>query len=95
MEQHSYSVSSTSDPILRVSDANSNADYFPKFGSGTRTCIGKHISLLEINKVIPQLLRQFDFSGADDREWKTENRWFVKPSYSCRVSVRKSAAATA
>lgn len=31
------------------------------FGGGSRSCIGKNISLMEINKVLPTLLRAFDF----------------------------------
>jgi cytochrome P450 len=47
------------------------------FGSGTRTCVGKNISLMEMHKLVPQLLRYFDFSLADkDAEWTTLNRWF-------------------
>lgn len=30
------------------------------FGAGSRTCIGKNISLLEIYKVVPSLLRRFE-----------------------------------
>jgi cytochrome P450 len=33
-----------------------------QFGMGSRTCIGKNISLLEIYKVIPSLLRRFEVS---------------------------------
>lgn len=33
-----------------------------QFGMGSRTCIGKNISLLEIYKVVPSLLRRFDVS---------------------------------
>ncbi len=55
--------------------------YFFAFGMGSRTCIGKNISLLEINKLVPQLLRNFDFVLDEDlhsKEWTTLNRWFVK-----------------
>jgi cytochrome P450 len=48
---------------------------------GSRTCIGKNISLLEMSKLVPQLLRRFDFvldEGLLGREWRTRNRWFVK-----------------
>lgn len=31
-----------------------------QFGAGSRTCIGKNISLLEIYKVVPSLLRSFE-----------------------------------
>ena len=33
-----------------------------QFGQGSRTCIGKNISLLEIYKVVPSLLRRFEVS---------------------------------
>ena len=32
------------------------------FGGGARQCIGKNISLMEINKTLPTLLRLFEFS---------------------------------
>jgi cytochrome P450 len=47
------------------------------FGAGNRTCVGKNISLMEMQKVVPQLLRYFELSLADqDAEWTTLNRWF-------------------
>ncbi|KAI0120483.1 cytochrome P450 [Hypoxylon sp. NC0597] len=50
-----------------------------QFGMGPRTCIGKNISLLEIYKVVPSLLRRFDIRFKDPRqEWKLVNAWFVK-----------------
>ncbi|KAJ6276547.1 cytochrome P450, partial [Bipolaris maydis] len=50
------------------------------FGGGARTCIGKNISLCEMYKVIPQLVRSFDLQLLDPRsEWKTRNYWFNKP----------------
>jgi cytochrome P450 len=66
--------------------------YFFAFGMGSRTCIGKNISLLEISKLIPQLLRTFDFELDDElvhNEWKSASRWFVKPdNFRGRVMVR-------
>ncbi|KAK7750744.1 hypothetical protein SLS62_007295 [Diatrype stigma] len=65
-----------------------------QFGMGSRTCIGKNISLLEIYKVVPSLLRRFEankhhfFSVTNkqiqirfkdpSQEWKLVNAWFVK-----------------
>ncbi|KAI8963195.1 cytochrome P450 [Daldinia sp. FL1419] len=50
-----------------------------QFGMGARTCIGKNISLLEIYKVVPSLLRRFDIRFKDpNQEWKLVNAWFVK-----------------
>ena len=50
-----------------------------QFGSGNRSCVGRHISWLEISKLIPQLVRDFDFEfQAGELKWKTQNVWFVK-----------------
>jgi cytochrome P450 len=55
-----------------------------QFGSGSRTCIGRHISILEISKLVPRLVRDFDFElagGLEDprKRWDTAHFWFVKP----------------
>ncbi|TGO13465.1 hypothetical protein BTUL_0069g00320 [Botrytis tulipae] len=56
--------------------------YFMSFGMGSRTCIGKNISLLEMNKLVPQLVRRFDFELDPEVERNggivCKNRWFVK-----------------
>lgn len=52
---------------------------FFAFGAGTRTCIGRHIAVMEMAKIIPELLRTFDISLEDPgAEWKTKNIWFVQ-----------------
>jgi cytochrome P450 len=52
---------------------------FLSFGAGSRTCVGKNISLMEMHKLIPQLLRQYTINLADPKaEWTTSNRWFVQ-----------------
>ncbi|KAJ5961635.1 cytochrome P450 pisatin demethylase [Penicillium viridicatum] len=56
---------------------------FMAFGVGSRTCIGKNISLLEMNKMIPVLVRDFDFELSQDNKvdgWTARTRWFVKPT---------------
>lgn len=51
------------------------------FGSGSRTCIGKNVSLLEIYKLIPTLFGRFEMELAEpEKEWTTENKWFVRQS---------------
>ncbi|KAJ5990155.1 cytochrome P450 [Penicillium canescens] len=47
--------------------------YFMAFGQGARTCIGKNISLMEMGKIVPQLLREFDVEWAS-----TEPDWTVR-----------------
>ncbi|EPS25476.1 hypothetical protein POX_c03861 [Penicillium oxalicum] len=50
-----------------------------QFGMGSRTCIGKNISLLEIYKLVPSMLRRFDIQFQDpSQEWQLINAWFVK-----------------
>ncbi|KAK2030248.1 cytochrome P450 [Colletotrichum zoysiae] len=51
------------------------------FGLGSRTCVGRHISMLEIAKLVPLLVRDFDFDLKErpDALWETENWTFVKP----------------
>ncbi|RAH56334.1 cytochrome P450 [Aspergillus piperis CBS 112811] len=51
------------------------------FGVGSRTCIGKNISLYEINKLIPQLVRDYDIDiqQKDGTDMRSKNMWFVKP----------------
>ncbi|CAI7668891.1 unnamed protein product [Penicillium crustosum] len=50
-----------------------------QFGAGSRTCIGKNISLMEIYKIIPSFLRRFEVQLAHpDQEWKLWNAWFVR-----------------
>lgn len=52
---------------------------FFSFGAGSRTCIGKNISLIEMHKIVPQLLREFEIRLRDPKkEWKTRNVWFVQ-----------------
>ncbi|KAG4422212.1 hypothetical protein IFR04_004592 [Cadophora malorum] len=51
------------------------------FGYGTRTCIGKNISLMEMGKFIPQVLRHFHLQWASpNTEWTTNAAWFWKQS---------------
>ncbi|KAH6950319.1 cytochrome P450 [Ilyonectria sp. MPI-CAGE-AT-0026] len=61
------------------------------FGMGARTCIGRHISTLEISKLIPRIVRDFNFVFPGDAptkgEWKTTNYWFVKPK-GFKVGIR-------
>ncbi|KAL3459726.1 cytochrome P450 [Aspergillus heterothallicus] len=52
---------------------------FFAFGHGSRTCIGKNISLLEMGKLVPQILREFDVEWASDNpEWSIKTYFFAK-----------------
>lgn len=62
--------------------------YYMPFGLGSRTCLGKHISYLEMTKLIPQVVRNFDFELLQpNKPWECKSYWFVKPrSFLVRVS---------
>ncbi|KAF2996518.1 hypothetical protein E8E13_006109 [Curvularia kusanoi] len=63
------------------------------FGTGHRSCLGKHIALVEIYKVVPQILRNFEIKWADpSRDWKTENFWAVRQTNMEVVFCQKPAA---
>ncbi|PWY74505.1 cytochrome P450 [Aspergillus sclerotioniger CBS 115572] len=51
------------------------------FGLGSRVCVGKNISLFEINKLIPPLVLNYDIEiqQRDGKDMKARNMWFVKP----------------
>ncbi|KAI0432674.1 cytochrome P450 [Xylaria sp. FL1042] len=73
--------------------ATMNRQWIP-FGVGSRTCIGRHISTLEISKLIPRIVREFDFelsAGNAGDSWSTQNYWFVKPrGFEVKVKARAS-----
>ncbi|KAL5322250.1 hypothetical protein ACEPPN_010222 [Leptodophora sp. 'Broadleaf-Isolate-01'] len=51
------------------------------FGYGTRSCIGKNISIMEMGKFVPQILRQFDLFWASEKpDWTVRTYWFAKQS---------------
>ncbi|KAM5343296.1 hypothetical protein ACJ41O_014262 [Fusarium nematophilum] len=89
-------------PERWLPDPNANAEEEDKrikkmtgmmfqFGMGSRTCIGKNISLLEIYKVVPSLLRRFEIDFQDpSKEWRIINAWFVKQAdFNVRFSRRQ------
>ncbi|KAI1135597.1 cytochrome P450 [Hypoxylon sp. FL0543] len=52
--------------------------YMFQFGGGSHVCIGRNLALLEINKVIPRLLRDFEFELVyPGRELKAKATFFV------------------
>ncbi|KAI0162906.1 pisatin demethylase [Pestalotiopsis sp. NC0098] len=63
--------------------------HFLAFGAGARTCLGKNISMLEMSKLLPQLVRRFDFVPEGNTEWKTNSGWFVKQKIQVKVIDRE------
>ncbi|KAI1658729.1 cytochrome P450 [Daldinia decipiens] len=63
---------------------------FFNFSAGSRTCLGRHIAMIEISKMIPELLRRFELTLTyPDREWETRNVWLVKQKgVICNITKR-------
>lgn len=65
-----------------------NADDLSKFGVGPRTCSGLNVAILELSKMVPQLVRKFNFELV--REPKVTNHWFVFQSgFKVKVTARQ------
>ena len=64
--------------------------HFFSFGAGSRVCIGKSISMIEMRKIVPQLLREFDVSIEEEMEWKVRNVWFTQQQMPPCVLRRRS-----
>ncbi|KAH6975709.1 cytochrome P450 oxidoreductase [Ilyonectria destructans] len=60
------------------------------FGGGSRVCIGRNISLVEMSKIIPQLFRVFDIALINpDERLKVRNYWFpVQEGLVCKMKRR-------
>ncbi|KAI6758732.1 hypothetical protein HG530_010972 [Fusarium avenaceum] len=61
------------------------------FGAGARTCVGKNISLLELYKLVPTILRIFELELVNpDEPWKLHNAWFVRQmGFNVRLKERE------
>ncbi|KAK7911226.1 hypothetical protein PG985_013707 [Apiospora marii] len=59
-------------------EAKTMERYMFQFGGGSHVCIGRNLALLEINKVIPRLMRDFKFELMyPNRELKAKATFFV------------------
>ncbi|KAG4292521.1 hypothetical protein FPRO06_12009 [Fusarium proliferatum] len=65
--------------------------YLLSFGAGARTYVGKHISLLELYKLVPTILRIFELELVNpEAPWKLHNSWFVRQmGFNTRLRERK------
>lgn len=63
---------------------------FFAFGGGSRTCIGKNISLMEMSKLVPEIVKSYDLTLANPKEeWKTYTHFFVRQEgFMVRLSPR-------
>ncbi|KAK0649763.1 cytochrome P450 [Cercophora newfieldiana] len=60
------------------------------FGGGSRICLGRNLSLMEVWKVVPTLIATFDIALENPNEvWWTCSRWFCRNrGLSCRLRRR-------
>ncbi|EHY52284.1 Cytochrome P450 monooxygenase [Exophiala dermatitidis] len=60
------------------------------FGAGKRSCLGKNIAMLELHKLVPALLLQFNLELADpQKEWDVSNAWVLNQTgLDVRLTVR-------
>ncbi|KAK5448174.1 hypothetical protein LTS15_009199 [Exophiala xenobiotica] len=50
------------------------------FGAGARTCIGRHVAMLEISKLVPEVFRHFELELVDANRYKSKAGWLVVQS---------------
>ncbi|KAL3473205.1 cytochrome P450 [Aspergillus californicus] len=58
------------------------------FGAGRRVCLGKHIAMLELKKIVPALILEYDFELRDPKRFTVENFWFFR-QFGMDVTVKK------
>ncbi|KAI8634708.1 cytochrome P450 family protein [Xylariaceae sp. FL1651] len=65
--------------------------HFFAFGGGTRTCLGRNISWLEMEKLVPSLVMRYDFQLADDASIQEKGAALVLlKGLRVKISRRKS-----
>lgn len=49
------------------------------FGAGSRICLGRHLALMEVYKIVALLVNRYDIELEDpEREWEVTNSWFMR-----------------
>lgn len=49
------------------------------FGAGSRTCLGRHVAMMELSKMIPALVLRYDMRLSDpEKSWKVTSAFAVK-----------------
>lgn len=48
-----------------------------QFGGGAHVCIGRNLALLEMNKVLPRMIRDFELGLAGERPLEARATFFV------------------
>lgn len=62
------------------------------FGAGSRICIGRHIAIMQVFKVVATLIRRYRIELVEpEKEWHVVNSWFVRQTgLNVRLSRRRA-----
>lgn len=60
------------------------------FGGGSRICLGRNLSQMEVYKIIPTLIARYDIELDDPNEvWWSSARWFYRvEGVICKIKAR-------
>ncbi|THC94131.1 hypothetical protein EYZ11_006380 [Aspergillus tanneri] len=58
------------------------------FGAGRRVCLGKHIGIFEVKKLVPFLVLNYDISMVKPEAFAVENQWFFRQT-NLHAQIRK------
>ncbi|KAJ9150018.1 Cytochrome P450 oxidoreductase [Pleurostoma richardsiae] len=62
---------------------------FFAFGHGAHTCSGKHISIMEITKLVPSILLRYDLELVGDRERLSFTNWWFTQQHHLEVKATR------
>ncbi|KAI1342373.1 cytochrome P450 [Xylariaceae sp. FL0016] len=63
------------------------------FGAGSRICLGKNLSMMDMHKVVASLIARYEIELIDPNEqWQALSRWFsyIKGGLTCRLESRRA-----
>jgi cytochrome P450 len=60
------------------------------FGGGSRICLGRHLALVELYKIVATFARRYEMELADpNREWQVRGVWFFRQNgLICKMKKR-------
>ncbi|KAF2145342.1 uncharacterized protein K452DRAFT_283700 [Aplosporella prunicola CBS 121167] len=58
------------------------------FGTGPRICLGKEIALMEMHKVLPEIIRRFDFELLDEGKFTVTGGTGWNEGFNARLSLK-------
>lgn len=61
------------------------------FGAGSRICLGRHLALLKVYKIVATLINRYDIELVDpNKEWEVTCSWFPRQKgLDCYLKIRE------